>query len=71
MRISLVKWNFRVGDIVVVWGRETNLKGWTGSGYVKIQSQNMRQKVYIILVESVPRVVTVGIVILLCNLLGM
>lgn len=60
-----------MGDIVVVWGRETNLKGWTGSGYVKIQSQNMRQKVYIILVESVPRVVTVGIVILLCNLLGM
>lgn len=47
-----------------------NLKRWVGFDCVRIQSQNMRQKVCLILVEIVPSVIRVSIVILLCNLLG-
>lgn len=53
-------WNFRVGEISVVWGSETCLKGCVWFSDEKRQSENMRQKVYILLVEIVPKVVRVG-----------
>ena len=62
---------FRRGDISVVRGRKMNLKRWVEFGCVKIQSQNMKPKVCIILVEIMPTVVRVSVVILLCSLLDM